>query len=102
MESGGEFVAVTRPRSARPAAQVEELEGLSPCFTASAAVAGLASLARRGAVPKDDTYLVNLTGADRPPMPPLKDVHWLRRGAAGWQPEDPHDAAGRALWQSPA
>ena len=70
---------------------VETLEGISPCFSASAAVAGLAQLARRGVVDGDQTVLVNLTGADRGDLPAADrtaDVHWMRRSGNEWVSDD--------------
>ena len=78
---------------------VEEMEGVSPCFTASAAVAGLIRLARQGDIPSSHTVLINLTGGDRPPHPPSGNVHWLRRSGNGWALEDSSDARGRERWQ---
>jgi hypothetical protein len=62
----------------------EELEGVSPCFSAATAVAGLIKQVRSGDFPRTDTVLVNLTGADRPRTPPAESVRWLRRDAGGW------------------
>jgi hypothetical protein len=78
---------------------VEDLEDISPCFTAATAVAGLARLAARGTVPSDHTVLVNLTGADRSDGRPPKNVHWLERTSSGWRPADPHDRLSAELWE---
>jgi hypothetical protein len=99
VESGGTFVAVSESEIRDARRMVEELEGVSPCFNASTAVAGLARLARRGAVPADHTILVNLTGADRPSGPPLRNVHWLERTPSGWQPADPGDREAAEVWE---
>jgi threonine synthase len=99
MESAGTFVAVSEQEMRDARRMVEDLEGISPCFDAAAAVAGLARLARAGAVAADSTVLVNLTGADRPSGPVATDVHWLERTAGGWAPADPRDAVARELWE---
>ncbi len=41
---------------------VEELEGVSPCFSASAAVAGVIQQVRGDRLPRTDTVVINLTG----------------------------------------
>ena len=99
MESGGTFVSVSESEIRDARRTVEELEGVSPCFSASTAVAGLVRLAKKGAVPADHTVLVNLTGADRPPGPPLRSVHWLERASSGWRPADPCDREAREVWR---
>jgi hypothetical protein len=81
---------------------VEELEGISPCFSASAALAGLVRLVRRGDFPRSDTVMVNLTGSDRQPSPAPAKIHWLRAADGEWEPEDPDDEVTQALWQGPA
>jgi threonine synthase len=88
LESAGTFTAVSEGeiRDARRA--VEELEGLTPCFSAAAAVAGLSKLRRRGEVPADDTVLVNLTGRDRDEPASLAGARWLERSDHGWVPEE--------------
>jgi threonine synthase len=98
--SGGGFVAVGEPEIRDARRMMEELEGLTPCYTAATAVAGLVRMARQGRIPPDDCVLVNLTGADRPPSAPLRHVHWLERGAAGWQPADANDSIAGQLWEA--
>jgi threonine synthase len=66
---------------------VEELEGVSPCFSASTAVAGLIKLVRNAGFPRNETVLVNLTGGDRPRTEPARSMRWLRRGPDGWSEE---------------
>lgn len=63
--SDGAMVAVDDDAIIGTRRLVEELEGIWPCHAASAAVAGAAELARRGAVGPDETVLVNITGSDR-------------------------------------
>jgi hypothetical protein len=67
---------------------VEDLEGISPCFNASAAVAGLIRVAQAGGIGADETVLVNLTGSDRPQVPP-RHVTWCNRAGSEWVPETP-------------
>jgi threonine synthase len=86
--SRGNFVAVSEDEIRTARAMVEDLEGISPCFSAAAAVAGLAQARRRGEVAAEETVLINLTGGDRGPEPPADGV-WLGRSAQGWVPEDP-------------
>jgi len=87
LESGGEFVSVSEAeiRSARDC--VEDLEGLSPCFTAAAAVAGAIKLRRRGELPPEDTVLINLTGSDRNGSGSPAGARWLPRTDRGWDLE---------------
>jgi threonine synthase len=95
-ESGGTFVAVseTEIRDARRLA--EDLEGISPCFSAAAALAGLVKLRRHGGLPAEDTVLVNLTGRDRGPQGRIAGARWLTRSTRGWIPEGPEAARGAA------
>src|SRR5437867_789508 len=84
VESGGDFVSVTEDEIREARKLAEELEGLSPCFSASTAVAGLVKQMRSAGFPRNETVLVNLTGADRPRTQPASSIRWLRRGAGGW------------------
>ena len=68
-------------------ALVEELEGVSPCFSASTAVAGVIKLVRNDAFPRSDTVLINLTGSDRQPAEISSSIRWLRRSGNDWIPE---------------
>jgi threonine synthase len=88
VESGGDFVSVSEAEIREARRMVEELEGVSPCFSASAAVAGLIKNVRQDRFPRGDTVLVNLTGGDRPRSMPVR-VNWLRRAAQGWVAEAP-------------
>jgi threonine synthase len=101
-ESRGALVMAGEAEIRQARRMVEDLEGLSPCFTASTAVAGLVRQAREGRVPRGDTVLVNLTGADRPVGKPLRNVHWLERTASGWQPADTSDKIAAQLWEVPS
>jgi threonine synthase len=102
IESHGTFVAVSETEIREARCMVEELEGISPCFSASAALAGLIRLARRGDFPRGDTVMVNLTGSDRRSSPAPTKIHWLRAAGGKWEPEDPDDEVTQAVWQGPA
>lgn len=99
-ESRGTFAAVSEQEIRDARKLVEDIEGVSPCFTASTAVAGLARVAREGGIPAGDTVLVNLTGSDRKPVPP-QAVRWVRRTDAGWKLEDPARAGAKHWWEDP-
>ena len=87
VESGGDFVSVTENEIREARRMTEELEGVSPCFSASTAVAGLIKQVRAGKFPRGDTVLVNLTGGDRPRTKAAPSVRWLRRSADKWVEE---------------
>ena len=101
-ESNGTFAAVSENEIRETRSMVEEMEGLSPCFTSSAALAGMIRMLRKGALPHTDTVVVNLTGRDREPAESPGRIHWLKAAEAGWQPEDPNDETTQQLWQAPA
>jgi threonine synthase len=97
VESNGVFTAVDESEIREARATVEELEGISPCFSASTAVAGLMKLARLGKIPHSDVILVNLTGRNREPNDDdaaHQDRRWLRRSHNGWIAEDPEAEQG--------
>lgn len=87
IESGGDFVSVTEDEIRRTRKMIEELEGVSPCFSASTAVAGLIKQVSAGRFPRQETVLVNLTGSDRPRTEPDQGIRWLRRESSGWTEE---------------
>jgi threonine synthase len=98
LESNGGFVAVSETEIREARCMVEDLEGISPCFSASAALAGVIRLLRQGEFPRKQTVLINLTGSDRQaPSEPTR-THWLKAAESGWEPEDPADALTQALW----
>lgn len=101
VESHGSFVAVSEADIREARRMVEELEGISPCFSASAALAGVIRLVRSDDFPRRDTVLINLTGSDRQPAPAPTKIHWLRASGDGWEPEDPEDEATQVVWASP-
>ena len=101
IESNGAFVAVSESEIRETRSMVEEMEGLSPCFTSSAALAGTIRMVRKGVLPPGDTVLVNVTGRDREPVGRPQRVHWLKATADGWEPEDPNDDMTRRLWSAP-
>jgi threonine synthase len=87
VESNGMFVAVSEQEIREARAMIEQTEGISACFSASTAFAGLVKLVRQKVFPTGDTILVNLTGGDRPRSPTPSKVHWLRDNGNGWEPE---------------
>lgn len=87
LESGGTFVSVSEREIRQGRRSVEELEGISPCFSAATALAGLVKLRRLGELPAEDTVLVNLTGSDRPQTASLGDARWLKRSNGSWLSE---------------
>jgi threonine synthase len=84
LESGGGFVCVNEKKIREARLMTEELEGISPCFSASAAIAGLFKQVRSDDFPRQETVLVNLTGADRKEASPPANVRWICRAANGW------------------
>ena len=91
-ESDGNIVGVSEKEIREARTLVEELEGLSPCFAASTAVAGLIKEIRREQFPLNDTVLISLTGGERSPAPqtkPADNIRWLYQTENGWLPEEP-------------
>jgi threonine synthase len=101
-ESNGTFAAVSESEIRETRSMVEEMEGFSPCFTSSAALAGMIRMLRKGALTRTDTVLVNITGRDREPTGSPGRIHWLKASGDGWQPEDPNDETTHQLWHAPA
>ena len=90
IESGGTFAAVSETEIRAAKRDVEQLEGISLCFSASAAVAGMMKLAKQGGIAPDAVVVVNLTGTDRTDGKPPEDVTWIERTADGWSAQPPH------------
>jgi threonine synthase len=88
LDSGGGFSAVDESEIRAARLAVEELEGVSPCFSAAAAVAGVIKLARRGALAPQSVIVINLTGADRAGAADA-NVIWLEQSADGWHAPAP-------------
>ena len=101
LESDGTFAIVNEQEIREARRMVEELEGISPCYSASAALAGLVRQVRQGTLPRNATVLVNLTGSDRSFSQRLRKLHWLKAASDGWRPEDPTDHEAQTLWQEP-
>jgi threonine synthase len=101
VESRGTFVGVSEADIREARCMVEELEGISPCFSASAALAGVIRLVRNGDFPLKDTVMVNLTGSDRQPSVAPTKIHWLRAVGDEWEPEDPEDELTQTIWHGP-
>ncbi|MGA8146935.1 MAG: pyridoxal-phosphate dependent enzyme [Gallionellaceae bacterium] len=86
-ESGGNIISVSEEEIREARRMVEELEGVSPCFSASTALAGLIEQVRSNDFPLHETVLVNLTGADRKNLAPPANVRWMRRAGNEWVEE---------------
>ena len=87
IESRGTFVAVSEDDIREARRMIEELEGLSPCFSASTAMAGLIKQVRNKSFPVKETVFVNLTGGERTGEPAPKKITWMQRGQNGWTEE---------------
>lgn len=87
LESRGDMASVSEAEIREARRLVEDLEGISPCFSASTAVAGLIRQVREGRFPVRDTVLVNLTGGDRTDGIPAANLTWMRRDPGGWAVE---------------
>ncbi len=99
-ETNGSFVAASEQEIREARRMVEQMEDISPCFSASTALAGLIQRVRNGELSRDDTVLVNLTGRDREPSGQPPPAHWLHRKDGRWIPEDPTDPVLQSLWAS--
>jgi threonine synthase len=91
-ESSGHMLSVSEKEIRNACRLVENLEGISICFSASTAVAGLIKSVKQNRVPAKDTVLINLTGRNRTSdekSTSSGNVRWLYRTAAGWLPEKP-------------
>ena len=89
IESNGNLVSVSEQEIRDARRDVEAQEGVRPCFSASAAVAGLTKLARDGAIDRDAVVVINLTGADRPETHHSRDVVWVDKTSSGWDAPPP-------------
>jgi threonine synthase len=88
MESNGAFVAVSELEIREARQAVEEYEGISPCFSASAAIAGIIKLARNDSFPKNDVVMINVTGGNRATAEYPLNIQWVNNTNNGWMPED--------------
>jgi threonine synthase len=70
LNTAGTFEAVTDDEIHAAQTQARELEGLDMCLSSSVALASTLKLAKAGSIRPDEVVLVNITGADRPPVPP--------------------------------
>ena len=87
LESGGAIVSVSEAEIREARQMVEELEGISICFSSATAVAGVIKQVRQHGFPRNDTVMINLTGADRNINAIPDNVAWLRREGCDWRPE---------------
>lgn len=88
-ESGGTFVTVSEGEIRQARRATEELEGISPCFSAAAAVAGVMRLARNNAIRQDEVVIINLTGGDRHETSSFDNIRWLDATTSGWNAPPP-------------
>jgi len=102
VESGGTFTSVSEAQIREARTMIEEHENLSPCFSASAAFAGLTRLVRENRFPVNDTVVVNLTGRDRPAVPYPDTVRFLTKDGEKWVPEDRAIGLANVLGSGPA
>lgn len=85
-ESGGHIQAVDEDEIRLARRLVEDLEGLSPCFSASTAVAGLIRAAAEGRITRNHRILVNLTGGDRRSGKASGNPEWYVPSGDTWVP----------------
>jgi threonine synthase len=85
--SNGGFTMVSEAEIREARRLAEDMEGLSPCFSAATSLAGIIKLVRNDDFPAKDTVLVNLTGRDRAPADNTAHVHWLHREGVRWLPD---------------
>jgi threonine synthase len=87
VKSGGTFLAVSEREIRTARSLVEDLEGLSPCFAAAAAVAGVVKLrGLDGLMSANDTVLINLSGSDRQrSSSPSDGAQLLERSNGSWR-----------------
>ena len=83
-DSGGTFTSVSESEIRAARAALEDHEGISPCFAAAAAVAGMIQMRRAGTIGVDDAVLVNVSGSDRTGTPTTDRTRWLQRSPDGW------------------
>jgi threonine synthase len=84
MESAGGFTSVNEAEIREARRKIEDLEGLTPCFSAAAAVAGLSKRVRSGDLHRSAVVVVNLTGSDRPDAQAASEVCWIDKSSDGW------------------
>jgi len=89
MESGGGFAVVNEAEIRDARRKVEVSEGISPCFSASAAVAGVIERARHDASFRHSVVVVNLSGGDRFDTQLSSKIEWIQRTATGWMSPPP-------------
>jgi threonine synthase len=95
-ESDGAFMQVSETEIRDARRMAEDYEGVSPCFSAAAALAGLIKRAREDTSMARAVVVVNLTGGDRPDAEPSTQLHWLPRTADGWLAQPPAQAGAGA------
>lgn len=91
LESGGTFAIVSETEIREARHMVEVSEGISPCFSAAAAMAGLIKLVRNDDLARDSVVVVNLTGGDRIQEEECSSIEWIERAGNGWTARPPTD-----------
>jgi threonine synthase len=91
IDSRGTFASVSEAEIRAARRDVEDCEGLSPCFAAAAAVAGLIKIARAGGIRRNAVVVVNLTGGDRPDEDARRSIRWISKTGEGWSVPPPQD-----------
>ncbi len=84
VDSGGSFVMAGEAQIRQARRLVEDHEGISPCFSAATAVAGLIEFVRENPSMTRSVVVINLTGADRPEDATPAPVKWVPKIDGGW------------------
>jgi threonine synthase len=83
-ESAGAMMAVTEPEIRDAQRALHEHEGIEPCLSASAAIAGVLKAAREGTIASNARVLVNVSGGTKEhERSSSTKVRWLEHAAAG-------------------
>jgi len=82
-ESGGTFESVSERQILDAQRLIQEAEGIPACAASACTLAGLRKLLEQGTVSKDETVMLNITGADREFRHP-KHYTILERKDGGW------------------
>jgi threonine synthase len=86
--SDGTFATVSATEIREAQSMVEELEGVSVCFAAAAAVAGVVRLGRDHDLLPAEVVLVNLTGTERQGTATTARTRWLKRTGNQWDSDE--------------
>lgn len=89
IESGGGFAIVSESEIREARTKVEDFEGISPCYSAAAAVAAVIKLAHEDQFSRNSVIVINLTGADRIETEQSSNIDWIQRTPDGWRAPSP-------------